>query len=174
MKIPSILTTVTLILWAVALRPLCLEAAAVPPARVTIDQLRSSFAAVDFDHAAHVDMGTDCADCHHHTTGTKVKKPECLKCHDSAVAGTTVACRDCHPAQPYTAEFLRKKAEDRNRYHLDKPGLKGAYHRNCVGCHQEMGGPTGCLACHPRTEAGDKLYRTGKFSPAPRHNATGH
>ncbi len=37
--------------------------------------------------------------------------------------------------------------------------LKAAYHWNCVGCHEEMDGPTDCQDCHARTPEGDAFYR---------------
>jgi hypothetical protein len=45
------------------------------------------------------------------------------------------------------------------QYHVDMPGLKAAYHWNCVGCHEVMDGPTGCQDCHARTVEGDTFYR---------------
>jgi hypothetical protein len=44
-------------------------------------------------------------------------------------------------------------------------GLKGAYHLNCTGCHTKMGGPTGCLDCHPRTKKGDAFYSARAYAP---------
>lgn len=126
------------------------------PALISLDTLSEYYAAVRFDHATHVDLAESCARCHHHTTG-EAAEPRCSSCHQGHVAGS-VACRDCHPAQPFSAAYLRDKEQDRQRYHIDKLGLKAAYHRNCLGCHQESGGPLGCQDCHPRTPAGDQLF----------------
>lgn len=147
--------------------------AAAPPATVQIDQLSKDFAPVQFDHASHVDMVGDCGECHHHTTGTPSKNPDCLRCHDSGGNGERVACHDCHAAAPFSADNLKKMGTDSKRYHRDIPGLKGVYHRNCMECHESGGGPTGCLDCHPRTDAGDALFRAGKYLPAPT-SKTGH
>lgn len=169
MIIPVIVATFTLVA-GLSLLP----AAAAPPAQVRIDQLSKDFAPVLFDHASHVDMVGDCGECHHHTAGTASKDPDCMRCHDSGGSGERVACRDCHAAQPFSADHLKTTMEDRKRYHRDPLGLKGAYHRNCMGCHEAGGGPTGCLDCHPRTDAGDALFHTGKYLPAPTEKAAGH
>ena len=47
---------------------------------------------------------------------------------------------------------------------LDKPGLKGAYHRQCMNCHRQMeSGPLGCEECHKERErlavSGEELAR---------------
>jgi hypothetical protein len=148
--------------------------AAEPPAQVLIDQLRKDFEPVQFDHASHVDMVGDCGECHHHTTGSASKDPDCMRCHDSGGSGERVACRDCHAAEPFSADHLKKTTEDRKRYHRDPLGLKGAYHRNCRGCHESSGGPIGCLDCHSRTEAGDALFHAGKYTPSHTGKAAGH
>lgn len=47
-------------------------------------------------------------------------------------------CSDCHDAGPETPG-------------AGMPGLKVAYHQQCIGCHQEMGsGPLDCEGCHAR------------------------
>lgn len=135
------------------------------PDSVTLDALAELYAGVEFDHASHVSLAEDCSTCHHHTTGTPPRDPACLACHDLSRAVSAVACRDCHAPNPFSARFLEEKEQDVKRYHTDKPGLKAAYHLGCLGCHQEMGGPTGCQDCHQRTEQGDAFYRTGAFAP---------
>jgi hypothetical protein len=134
-----------------------------------LDAIQQYYAGVTFDHQAHVDYAGNCASCHHHTTGEAPLDPSCLNCHDGGTRSNTaaVACQDCHLAEPYSASQLRTKQENVYTYHNDKPGLKAAYHRGCLGCHAEMGAPTGCQDCHLRTEAGDSLYRTGAHLPAP-------
>ncbi len=67
----------------------------------------------------HGDTDTLCAGCHHHSP-VGTRPPPCRACHgDEAVAGK------------------------------DQPALKVAYHRQCIGCHQQMsikeqGCTTGC------------------------------
>lgn len=139
------------------------------PQTVTIDRLAQYFTPVTFDHQMHQDVAS-CARCHHHTTGDAAE-PQCAGCHAGRKAAT-VACRDCHTAEPFAAAAVREKEQDRTRYHIDKPGLKAAYHRNCLGCHEEVGGPLGCDDCHAKTAAGDELYRTGSQAPQPQSAAT--
>jgi hypothetical protein len=66
----------------------------------------------------------------------------CAGCHHHSPAGTRPPpCRSCHADASTTR---------------DMPGLKTAYHRQCVGCHIEMSIPQqGCSDCHaPRGEVG--------------------
>jgi hypothetical protein len=67
----------------------------------------------------HGDTATLCAGCHHHSP-PGVRPPACRSCHTEA-------------ADPVS----------------DRPDLKVAYHRQCVGCHIRMGVPQqGCTDCH--------------------------
>ena len=115
----------------------------------------------------------DCSDCHHHTTGSGPASPNCARCHDGVEEGESVSCSDCHAAEPFGRENL-EEMENPEIFHIDKPGLKGAYHLNCVGCHQELDGPTGCQDCHTMTEAGEELFNTGKHAPAGGGKKSGH
>lgn len=135
------------------------------PDQVSLDQLESLFEAVNFDHAAHVEIAGDCASCHHHTTGDGAGGGRCDRCHAQSPKSAVVACSGCHVADPFTAAQLERKADDRYQYHIDKPGLKAAYHFNCLGCHEDAGGPTGCEDCHARKPAGDEFYHSGSFAP---------
>lgn len=64
-----------------------------------------------------------CAGCHHNAPAT-VNPPKCGSCH----------------AKPFTETDSAK------------PGLKAAYHGQCMGCHTEMKlekpAATNCVACH--------------------------
>jgi hypothetical protein len=67
----------------------------------------------------HGDTETLCAGCHHH----------------SPVGTRPPPCRACHAA---AADPIR-----------DRPGLKVAYHRQCMGCHIKMDlKQQGCTDCH--------------------------
>lgn len=60
----------------------------------------------------------------------------CSTCHHHGTG--TQPCANCHQA-PFDPQSL------------GKPGLKGAYHERCIGCHQETrSGPTDCSACHEK------------------------
>ncbi|MCW8984057.1 MAG: cytochrome c family protein [Thermoanaerobaculales bacterium] len=67
----------------------------------------------------HTDTATLCSGCHHHSP-VGTRPPPCRACH----SGEAVATRDL-------------------------PGLKVAYHRQCVGCHIAMNiQKQGCTDCH--------------------------
>ncbi|WP_303721564.1 cytochrome c3 family protein [Malonomonas rubra] len=144
------------------------------PESVTIDALAKYYEPVEFDHEMHVDVSEDCSSCHHHTTGTGTADQYCSKCHSEYKELVKVACQDCHPTQPFSAEVVNLQSQQ-DIFHADMNGLVGAYHQNCMGCHQEVGGPTGCEDCHARTEAGDEFYHAGKYAPTTAEHATaGH
>jgi hypothetical protein len=69
----------------------------------------------------HGGSATLCSGCHHHTP-IGVRPPPCRSCHSTMADATT-----------------------------DRPGLKVAYHRQCVGCHQDMKvDKVGCTDCHAK------------------------
>ncbi len=63
----------------------------------------------------------------------------CETCHHhSSQVEAAPPCRECHGV---TSGDLRL------------PGLKGAYHRQCMNCHREMGaGPLDCEGCHAKAD----------------------
>jgi hypothetical protein len=151
---------------ALSFSPLYPCAAMEGPDSVEINALAQLYKPVLFDHLMHVDVaGGDCAACHHHTTGTPVNDAECAKCHANSGPADEVACQGCHAANRFAADYLTKLDDDNTLHHLDKVGLKGAYHIRCMKCHEEMGAPNGCQDCHERTEAGDKIFHAGNFAP---------
>jgi DnaJ-class molecular chaperone len=94
--------------------------------------LEKRYEPVTFSHDRHTLMADDCATCHHHSE-----------------PGQTVACGECHGA-PFDPK------------NLNMPGLKGAYHLQCMGCHQETdSGPKSCTECHGR-KAGQATARDEK------------
>ncbi len=135
------------------------------PDSIALDSLAQLYEKVKFNHAKHISLVKDCAECHHHTTGTLVEDSNCVRCHKNSNETKVVACKGCHTAQPFSAATLREKENNRRLYHQDKPGLKGAYHQNCIGCHAKSGGPTGCKDCHPLKKAGEAFYNTGDYAP---------
>jgi hypothetical protein len=117
------------------------------PETVVIDHLSSRYGTVIFDHELHDGYGA-CTECHHHVTGSPPSNPTCTPCHHQGAAGRPLSCRSCHPAG--RAAVLAAAAEKpTRRYHIDIPGLSGAYHLRCVSCHLAItAGPTGCQGCH--------------------------
>lgn len=149
----------------------CQGAASVPDV-VNLNSLAKHYQGVKFDHAKHIRVTKDCADCHHHTTGTLVEDRNCVRCHRNSSETKNVACKSCHKIEPFSAATLKDR--DPLTYHMDKPGLKGAYHMSCMGCHKKKGGPTGCEECHALTKPGKALYNTGEFTPKPTAGKGGH
>lgn len=94
------------------------------PEEIELSKLSDIYGPVDFTHEDHVDLADEgCTQCHHHQTPGAFKP--CGACHRRVLFG------------------------DPDK--LNMPGLSGAYHRQCVGCHVEMGsGPVGCTECHAR------------------------
>jgi hypothetical protein len=70
--------------------------------------------------AFHGKPDTLCAGCHHHTPAG-ARPPPCRSCH--ALAGSE---------------------------QTDQPGLRAAYHRQCMACHERLQKPLGCTGCHER------------------------
>lgn len=132
-----------------------------PPKAVTIDPLAKFYEAVNFDHSMHTDIAENCATCHHHTVGTPALKGECANCHKKEEISEKISCRGCHAAEPFSSAEINRLKEGGKRYHIDMPGLKGAYHLSCLGCHEDQGGPTGCKDCHARNKLGDELFSSG-------------
>ncbi|UCE24717.1 MAG: hypothetical protein JSU74_01315 [Candidatus Zixiibacteriota bacterium] len=98
------------------------HSAAEGPEVTVIDELAQLYAPVDFNHKLHaemVGMGEGCSVCHHYSPPGKF--PSCSECHSD------------HPSEPQS---------------LRQPGLKGAYHRQCMGCHREWSHDTKCIFCH--------------------------
>jgi hypothetical protein len=91
------------------------------PELLHISTLADQYGGVQFNHKLHAtmsEMGGGCAVCHHFCPPGKI--PACESCHASEV-----------------------KAAD-----LRQPGLKGAYHRQCLACHREWSHETDCNVCH--------------------------
>lgn len=135
------------------------------PDSVTLDSLEQLYGGVSFNHAGHINLVKDCGICHHHTTGTLVDDANCVRCHQNSGATKVVSCKGCHLKEPFSVEALKARSENAKLYHQDKPGLKGAYHQGCMGCHTKMGGPTDCFSCHQRKREGNAFYNSGEFAP---------
>ncbi len=162
MSVKQSLITLTMVLALIAVSSL--TQATDMPDQVSINSMTALFDGVEFDHAMHTDLGEDCSACHHHTTGTGTTDERCVSCHADSDEVTSVGCRDCHAAEPFSAEYINRESEEIYQFHIDRPGLKAAYHWNCIGCHEQMGGPTDCQDCHTRTPGGDAFYHADAAS----------
>ena len=84
------------------------------------------FMPVPFTHKEHADMAGmagGCQICHHHSPEGQ-SYPACKVCHEPVFAA-------------------RSPGEE-----MGVPNLKGAYHRQCMGCHREWSHDTRCSICH--------------------------
>ena len=98
------------------------------PDVIIMDEISELYGPVIFAHRYHAEMsemGSGCAECHHNSpTG---EYPKCQECHAVAV-------------------------ESLERPNIGQPGLKGAYHQQCLDCHIAWSNTTGCAFCHPTKE----------------------
>ena len=99
--------------------------AAKGPDVVLLDQLSSQYVPVVFAHKLHAQMTE--------MTGG------CSLCHHFNPSHRILRCRECHTTS--------------NSEELAKPGLKGAYHRQCLNCHREWSHETECSVCHAKKTA---------------------
>lgn len=131
-------------------------AAGAPPDSISISELSNLYQPVEFEHEMHLDI-YPCARCHHPAAGELDSDTICTNCHQNENEGLPVGCGECHASggQPVVEAAL-------NGYHSDTPGLKGAYHLQCGGCHQQDGGPVGCTDCHGLTTAGEEFLKVRK------------
>jgi len=139
------------------------------PETMTIGALANLYRPVPFSHVRHTKLAR-CKDCHHHTTGQQDMDPNCSRCHAYSPEASIVACKDCHTQKQFYPEQVTA-GDHRNLYHIDKPGLKGAYHLNCVPCHAKKNAPSDCEGCHALTDAGKQFFHlnsqaAGKAQPA--------
>ena len=127
-------------------------AAGVPaPAAATLDSLMHRYREVRFNHELH-DGYASCVECHHHVTGRAPSNPACTPCHEKGITTSSVECKSCHAKDRFSGTYLGRQNVE-TRHHIDIPGLLGAYHLRCLGCHQSItAGPTGCLDCHAKAE----------------------
>jgi octaheme c-type cytochrome (tetrathionate reductase family) len=134
---------------------------------------------VRFTHRTHdVNSGSNCAVCHHrYASGpddrigqdvakmheeieVRIAGASCLSCHKDLTQKQYQKCSQCHAASN-EPDFPARI------------GLKGAYHRQCIGCHQNQPrtakAPTDCGSCHHPLVPDHKLllnYRAAAEQPA--------
>lgn len=93
------------------------------PHRKIVARLYNDIRGSKLAAAFHGRIETLCAGCHHHTPAG-TRPSSCKSCHGKAG----------HPKK-------------------DRPSLKVAYHRQCIGCHQQMNiKEQGCTDCHAKGE----------------------
>ena len=87
------------------------------PEKISIDFVKKSKAAVEFNHKGHAAKVKDCKECHH--KGEAGKEQKCSACHKAKAEGKTVEFkeamhtkwRDCHKKQkgPTKCDDCHKK-----------------------------------------------------------------
>jgi len=117
------------------------------PDVVILRELEKDYEPVPFDHLSHAkmaEMWNGCETCHH-------RSPHPAEDSDQATTATLTgersqeasaeipACKSCHPADVEEAD-------------IHMPGLKGAYHRQCLNCHKEWMHENACVICHEPKE----------------------
>lgn len=127
-----------------------------PPETITLDRLQKLYEQVVFDHGMHME-GFDCSSCHHHTIGGTTEHQLCSRCHKHSGQTEHVTCSACHENSQNPLPQSEPQAAP--VYHIDRPGLKGALHLQCVGCHRLEGGPVGCRECHEFSTAGKTRFQ---------------
>ena len=90
------------------------------PQKASLGHLAKEYPPVVFNHKLHEDVSDNCATCHHKPGEVELTAP----------------CRECHG--------------DQAKPGVKQLGLKDAYHKQCLSCHQHMGGdaPQQCAGCH--------------------------
>ncbi|MCF8353997.1 MAG: cytochrome c family protein, partial [Melioribacteraceae bacterium] len=94
------------------------------PEVIVLDELKEQsdlYAPVVFSHRLHAEMSNMAGGCQ--------------LCHHYNPPGVILGCQECHE-------------NSRSRTDLNKPDLKGAYHRQCIDCHREWTHEVECASCH--------------------------
>lgn len=97
------------------------------PGVVSLGLLSDLYEPVAFNHERHAKMSA--------------MGQGCIACHHYSAMGQTPPCQACHGGGA-------------NPQNLRQPGLRGAYHRQCLGCHREWTHDTACVECHAERRPG--------------------
>jgi len=123
----------------IATLPSTTEPAARGPDVVMLGELAALYDPVPFDHRSHARMSgmwDNCQTCHHQQPGLNIQTIPIVPASLRSLLGAA-RCKTCHAA---TAEV---ESAD-----LRMPGLKAAYHRQCLNCHRDWMGENACVICH--------------------------
>jgi len=105
------------------------------------NKARDDYEPVRFLHRAHaVHVDGDCTVCHH-----RVQEQEGDR------LGREIDQVSMGSFRPSTCGACHRDANEPDA--PQRPGLKGAYHEQCIGCHEQSGeatAPTDCRGCHAR------------------------
>ncbi len=93
--------------------------------------------------------------------------PQCQK-------NQVVACRAVSSGGPLLCRIPAPAGAGRHAPPQGQAGSEGGLSPQCLGCHRETGGPTGCQDCHVRTEVGDAFFHAGAYAPKAETGEGGH
>jgi hypothetical protein len=132
------------------------------PENLAIKLLEKEFKPAEFPHRKIV------------TKLTAISNQSSLARVFHAAGGQETLCAGCHHKTDYAAAQTKKTPQCSSchsrpfdRKELGKPGILGAYHRQCIGCHQAMKQkPVAleCVKCHPAKEG---RQTAGLIPPVP-------
>ncbi|MBD3869188.1 MAG: Ni/Fe-hydrogenase cytochrome b subunit [Acidobacteria bacterium] len=120
-----------------------------------LDDLDNFYEPTRFNHTTHDEWtGGDCAPCHHRFSmgGDDRIGIDLHEFHDEMEIHLGGPCASCHDMDSITIQrcdschWLANEEDDPSRL-----GLKGSYHRQCIGCHEdipESDAPVDCIGCH--------------------------
>ena len=94
---------------------------------MVLDEMEKVYDPVYFSHEKHAqmsEMSGGCTNCHHFVPATQGHP----------------ACKECHAPNAENSKI--------------EPGLKAAYHRQCLDCHSEWDTETHCEWCHRKKRGG--------------------
>lgn len=113
---------------------------------------------VRFMHKAHASrLNGNCNECHHRVQKDKNDR-----------IGEEIVFTDLDNRKPASCVSCHQYANEKDA--PDRPGLKGAYHEQCIGCHKKadsVNAPTDCTGCHAKRTPDHKKFITLTGNPKP-------
>lgn len=106
------------------------------PENIVMSEGTGYYGRVEFSHRIHAEMaetGRGCRECHHEATADQPMR----------------RCGECH-------------ARQRAREDLETPDLRGAIHRQCMGCHAQWKDDVRCDSCHLDAGVAPRPARDGE------------
>ena len=134
------------------------------PASLLIDRRQTNerindYEPVRFMHKAHASrLGGNCSICHHKVQRTK----------DDRI-GKELAFSDMDTHKPVSCVACHQYPNEEDA--PTRPGLKGAYHAQCIGCHEKessSNAPTDCTGCHAKRTPNHEQFIQFAGKPEPK------
>ena len=101
---------------------------------------------VDFNHESHIEYASDCMDCHHKYenddfTNNVLEESELEEDFpDGELVLNMIQKEDLSEVKCASCHNYKAKTVSRDAFHLQ-----------CIGCHEQDGGPLMCGECHVNT-----------------------